>query len=452
MTLLTRFALLISLAGCGAIYNSPEVNPIAGSGEKVRVVPMTGESVMLANRSTYRPLALPAVFSQTAGGGSGLRGTGATPEPAIDSRPPNGALETRLPPPVNPGPYKIGIGDVVLLATPQVGGTVAELTGLLAAQNSRQGYTVQDDGAIAIPNVGRVQIAGMTLEEAEAELFQQLVAHQIDPSFSLEISEFNSKKVSVGGAVARPAVAPITLTPLYLDAALAAAGGVTVTDPDYASIRIYRDGTIYQIPLNDLYSKSGMKRIQLIDGDSVFVDTSYNLDLAQAYFAEQIQLASFKQAARKNALDELNAEVALRRGQLQEERQNFQTRLSLDGIKRDYVYLTGEVGKQGRFALPFDHVATLADAIYSNDGVPTRTGNVREIYVLRGSDDPREFASVTAWQLNAKNAGNLLLATRFELRPNDVVFVAEQPVTRWNRVIQQITPSLISTGINASNN
>ena len=38
-----------------------------------------------------------------------------------------------------------------------------------------------------------------------------------------------------------------------------------------------------------------------------------------------------------------------------------------------------------------------------------------------------------------------MLATRFELRPDDVIFIAEQPVTRWNRVIQQITPSLITS-------
>jgi polysaccharide export outer membrane protein len=33
-----------------------------------------------------------------------------------------------------------------------------------------------------------------------------------------------------------------------------------------------------------------------------------------------------------------------------------------------------------------------------------------------------------------------------ELRPGDVIFVAEQPVTRWNRVIDQITPSVINLG------
>ncbi|MEL6596954.1 MAG: polysaccharide biosynthesis/export family protein [Pseudomonadota bacterium] len=415
-------------------------------------MPVTAESVMVANRSGFTPQTLPAIFNQTAGS-SGLRGAGATPLPVSTPETRPQALETRVPPAVDPGPYRIGVGDVVLLATPQTGGTVEELTGLLAAQNRRQGYTVQDDGAIAIPDVGRVEIAGQTLEDAEALLFQRLVENQIDPTFSLEIAEFNARKVSIGGAVARPTVAPIRLTPLFLDQALAQAGGVTADDLDFASVRIYRDGSLFQIPLSRLYADSGLQRIQLVDGDSVFVDTEFELEKASAYFEEQIRLAEFRQNARSAALNELATEVSLRRASLQEARSNFQTRLDLGGVKRDYVYLTGEVGSQSRFTLPFNQRASLADALYDGaGGVPTTTGNVREIYVLRGSQNPREFAAVTAWHLDARNAANLLLATRFELRPNDVIFVAEQPVTRWSRVVTQITPSLISTGVSAAAN
>ena len=444
--------LTAALTACGVAYQSPDV--IAGSSDasKVRVVPVTAESVMVANRSGFPPQTLPAIFNQTAGS-SGLRGAGATPLPVSTPETRPQALETRVPPAADPGPYRIGVGDVVLLATPQTGGTVEELTGLLAAQNRRQGYTVQDDGAIAIPDVGRVEIAGQTLEDAEALLFQRLVENQIDPTFSLEIAEFNARKVSIGGAVARPTVAPIRLTPLFLDQALAQAGGVTADDLDFASVRIYRDGSLFQIPLSRLYADSGLQRIQLIDGDSVFVDTEFELEKASAYFEEQIRLAEFRQNARSAALNELATEVSLRRASLQEARSNFQTRLDLGGVKRDYVYLTGEVGSQSRFALPFNQRASLADALYDGaGGVPTTTGNVREIYVLRGSQNPREFAAVTAWHLDARNAANLLLATRFELRPNDVIFVAEQPVTRWSRVVTQITPSLISTGVSAAAN
>lgn len=442
--LFVLLSLGLGLAGCGVIYNSPSVNRMGGSDGKVRVVDMTPETVLAANRSSYSPKTLPSVFFATAGSGSGMRGAGATPEPAFGSRPQETFMETRVPPETNPGPYQIGVGDVVLLATPQAGSTVEQLSGLLAASNARQGYTVQDDGAIAIPNVGRVQIAGMTLEEAEAELFQRLVENQIDPTFSLEIAEFNSKKVSIGGAVAQPTVAPITLTPLYLDEALAAAGGITVEDQDYASVRIYRGGTLYQIPLTELYG-AGLQRVRLIDGDSVFVDTSYELELAQAYFAEQIRLAEFRQGARATALSALEAEVSIRRGAQQDARENYMARLNLDSVDRDYVYLSGEVDSQNRYPLPFGRTANLADALYSNGGVPVETGDVSEIYVLRGAADRREFGAMTAWRLDAKNAANLLLATRFELRPNDVIFVAEQPVTRWNRVVQQIVPSLINT-------
>lgn len=439
-------SLVLALSGCGVVYHSPSV-PV--SSETVNVVEMTPATVQQANASAYVPKALPAIFSQTGGTGSGLRGAGAVPDPVLDPRQKPGALATRLPPAPPAAPYTIGVGDVVLLATPQVGSTVEQLTGLLAAQNSRQGYTVQDDGAIAIPNVGRVQISGMTLEEAEAELFQRLVENQIDPSFSLEIAEFNSKKVSIGGAVSSPAVVPITLTPLYLDAALAATGGITVTDMDYASVRIYREGTLYQVPLNDLYTDGSLPKIQLLDGDSVFVDTAYDLELAQAYFSEQIQLAQFRQNGRIAALNELNAEVALRRGELEEARANYRTQLELEAVDRDYAYLTGEVRSQSRYALPFGNKATLADALFSSGGIETRTGNLRQVYVIRGSEVPGDV-SVTAWRLNATDATKMLLATRFEMRPNDIVFVAEQPVTKWNRVIQQITPSLVVSAANAA--
>lgn len=442
-----------ALTGCGVSYHSPSVNPLTDSDNKVRVIGMNPETVLVANASTYKPKSLPAIFYQTAGSGGVVPvGTGALPDAVFDARQNPRALETRVPPAVSPGPYQIGIGDVILLAAPQGQTTVEQLTGILAASNRRQGYTVQDDGAIAIPNVGRVRVAGLTLEQAEDELFQRLVENQIDPTFSLEIADFNSKRVSVGGAVARPTVVPVTLTPLYLDEVLAAAGGVTVQDQDLASVRIYRNGTLYQIPINELYSNTSLRRIQLVDGDSIFVDTAYELDLAEAYFRQQIQLAEFRQTSRSIALNQLRTEVELRRGALNEARQNYQTRIELGDVARDYVYLTGEVGRQNRFPLPFGRQATLADALYSNGGVPTETANVREVYVLRASNDPREFGAVTAWQLNGKDATNFLLATRFELRPNDVVFIAEQPVTKWSRVIRQITPSLITSGVAAANN
>ncbi|OIP82350.1 MAG: sugar transporter, partial [Rhodobacterales bacterium CG2_30_65_12] len=340
-----------------------------------------------------------------------------------------------------PGAYHIGIGDVLVLATPNSAGTVEALAGLLAAQNRRQGYTVQDDGAITIPEVGRVRLAGLSLEEAEAEIFQSLVAKQIDPTFSIEIAEFKSQSVAIGGAVKSAKTLPISLQPLTLARALTAAGDITVKDRDYATIRLYRDGKLFQVPLTTYLGDPKIQGLALKDGDAIYVDTEYDLDRAEGYFAQQIQLASFRQTARQTALNQLQTEVNLRRGELAERRQNYLARVDLDAIERDYVYIAGEVGVQNRFTLPFERKASLADALFKETkGVPNISGNIAALYVLRASAGG---SGVTAWHLDALNAANLVLATRFELRPNDVIFVAEQPVTALNRLVSQIAPSIV---------
>lgn len=442
----------LSIAGCGTVYRTSDVVEGVAGGTNVRVLAVTAESVIQANRSSLAPKSLPAYFSQTAGTGSSVRGGSNLPSPTFQDEVRPKALELRLPPRADPGPYQIGVGDVVLLATPRAATSVEQLSGLLAAQNARQGYTVQDDGSINIPDVGRVRIAGLTIEDAEAALFQRLVENQIDPTFSLEISEFNSRKVSIGGAVGQPAVVPVTLTPLYLEEALAAAGGITVADQDYASIRLYRDGTLYQIPLSELYSRASLTRTRLLPGDAIFVDTEYELSRAQDYFAQQITLIQARQVARQSALAELQLEVTLRRSNLDEARANYQTRVDLGADNRDYVYLAGEVGTQSRFALPFERKANLADALYGSGGVASTTGDISQIYVLRASADPREFGAVTAWHLDTRNAANLALATRFELRPDDIVFIAQQPVTKWSRSVSQIIPQVLSAGNTLSGN
>nr|WP_223638384.1 polysaccharide biosynthesis/export family protein [Rhodobacter sp. TJ_12] len=449
--LLTGTMLVSPLAGCGVAYHKTSVSAGISDEGKVRVLPLTAESVLVANAAPYEPRELPAYFRQSGGLGGTLARPIAPPSPAFDrvSRP--GGLETRLPPPAEAPNYRIGVGDVVLLATPRTGSTVEQLTGILAAQTARQGYTVQDDGSISVPTVGRVQIAGRTVEDAEAVLFQRFLDKQIDPTFSLEITDFNSKKVAIGGDVTNPGVVPITLAPLHLDEALAAVGGVSSADVDTALVRLYRDGTLYQVPLKSVYERPQIGRMTLLAGDSIFVDTAYELDKAAAYFEEQIRLAQFKQGERQARLNALQTEVALRRDELKERRDNFAARLELGAEARDYAYLTGEIGQQTRYPLPFDRKATLADALYdAGTGLDAARSNPKEIYILRGSADPMEYESITAWHLDARNAAALLLATRFELHANDVIFVAAQPVRHWGNVVNAITPSLIISSVNAA--
>nr|WP_246594612.1 polysaccharide biosynthesis/export family protein [Mameliella sediminis] len=431
------------LAGCGVSYNSPKVRERKGE-QPVAVVEMTPKAVAYANASAYTPRALPDVFYAFAGSYGATAGAGAMP--AAPYLPDTGRqrLEYRPLPDIAPQPYRIGVGDVLLLATRGAGTTVEQLSGLLAAQNRRQGYTVRDDGTIAIPEIGAVQLAGLTLQQAEDQLFQALVSNQIDPSFSLEVAEFNSQKVAVGGAVKAAKLVPVTPNNLTLGQALITAGGLAVRDEEFASIRIYRDGTLYQIPVETYRAQPSIKDTLLVAGDAVYVDTTYDLDRAFEFYKTKIDVITLRSSARSTALQALSTEIAIRRGALVEQRDLFETRTKLDAEQRDYVYLSGEVNKQNRFALPYGHQATLADVLYGEGGFDTTTGDPTEIYVLRGSNDPSKVGEIVAYHLNAGNAANMILATQFQMRPNDVVFIEEQPITKWGRALQQAFPSLLN--------
>lgn len=404
--------LTAALTGCGIGYVPSSVSKTS---DYVRVVQLDFESVLIANRSSYSPRELPAVFHQ-AGGSSNMAGA--------MSRPSAGRQQLLAPPAADPGPYRIGVGDVLakIDAIPPVANEA------LGLPSNRQSYRVQQDGTIAVPEVGRIMVAGLTADEAEAAVFRKLVEGQANPSASLQIDGFNSQSISVGGAVGRAGNIPLTETPLTLDSALSAAGGVAAIEPDGVVIRIFRDNTRYQIPLTDYLTQARLQKTRLLNGDSVFVDLGS--DVAGAVSEATVAKTDYDISS----------------GGRDEARRNFEARKSMDAVERDYVYLAGEVATPGRFEMPYGRQTTLADALYSMGGYKNETANPSQIYVLRGSPDPADFGAVTAWHLNARDAANFVVATRMQMRPNDVVFIAEQPVTKWNRVIQQLVPSLLTSG------
>ncbi len=445
-SLLRSFALVtvIATTGCGVSYQSPKVIE-REDGSPVTVVPLSAATVSRANASPYTPRSLPSVFYAAASGGSAATGVGALPaSPYLPTTNPK-QQDFRPLPDVSPAPYRIGVGDVLLLATRGTGSTVEQLSGLLAAQNQRQGYTVRDDGSIAIPEIGPVQLSGLTVQEAEDRLFQVLVENQIDPSFSLEVAEFHSKRVAVGGAVKNPSLVPITLNTLTLSEALTAVGDTSLRDKEFATIRIYRDGNLYQIPLTLYLERQDLQKKVLLNGDAIFVDTSYDLDRAMEFYQSKIDVISLRTSAKSAALQALETEISLRRDALDERRQLFELREKLGAEKRDYVYLTGEVKNQSRFPLPYQQQATLADVLYVDGGFDTTTGDPSQIYVLRADSKSSDIGQITAYHLNAQNAADMIIATRLQMRPNDVVFIEEQEITKWSRALQQLFPSLIRT-------
>ncbi len=99
------------------------------------------------------------------------------------------------------------------------------------------------------------------------------------------------------------------------------------------------------------------------------------------------------------------------------------------------VFVMGEVSKQA--AIPMqDGRLTLADAM-ATAGVNQNAADPERIFVLRqGQDKP------LAYHLDAAEPSALILATAFELQPLDVVFVSASNLTRWNRVLSQLMPTV----------
>ena len=89
-------------------------------------------------------------------------------------------------------------------------------------------YQVASDGSVDLPFLHTVQVAGLEPQEIARLVRKLLMEKQVltDPSVVLQIKEYNSRRVTIMGQVAKPGTFPYT-TGLTLIQALSQAGGLT---------------------------------------------------------------------------------------------------------------------------------------------------------------------------------------------------------------------------------
>lgn len=239
---------------------------------------------------------------------------------------------------------------------------------------------VASDGMFFFPRVGRVKALGRTTEEIQVELTARLAKTIRNPQIDVRVSGFNSQSIQATGDLRAPNAQPITDVPLTVLDAINRAGGAPA-DADLQNVGVTRDGTRHVVNVAaQLETGDEHQNVLLQDGDILDVPDRTN----------------------------------------------------------SRVFVLGEVGKPA--SLPMNRgKLTLADALAGAGSIDPKSSDPRFIYVIRGAE--RE-AIPTVYRLDMTQVDAMLMMTRFDLQPKDVVYVQIKKEALFNRALEQITETL----------
>lgn len=122
----------------------------------------------------------------------------------------------------NPAPYTIGQGDVLSIVVwdhPELAGggmtaaTAALDNGTASSSAVQPGFAVDHMGRIQFPLIGLLHVEGQTEEQARALLTRKLARYIAQPSLTLRVQSYRSKRVYIDGWSRPPACRPSTTSP-----------------------------------------------------------------------------------------------------------------------------------------------------------------------------------------------------------------------------------------------
>jgi len=169
--------------------------------------------------------------------------------------------------PQNPGVtsvYRIGPDDVLKIDVFQVEELSTE-------------ERVSSAGTIVMPLIGTVAVAGLTPDEAEATIAAALAKDYLqDPQVDIFVSEYANMNVTVGGAVKKPGVFPLSGRTTLLQA-IAQAEGVTelANEQEVIVFRTTAGNTVnaYVVDLREV-QRGALTDPVLVSNDKIMVPES----------------------------------------------------------------------------------------------------------------------------------------------------------------------------------
>lgn len=274
--------------------------------------------------------------------------------------------------------YRLKFGDILSI-------DLVDYPDITAASNNRannlyaSGYTIDQQGYIQFPLIGRIKAQGLSVPQFSAALQQRLQRYLKFPDPQVKVLNYRGSKFYIDGEVQQPGEFNIADAPVTLYSAISMAGGET-PEADTNSITLTRQGKTYQLGLEQLQKRGvPINRIYLQDGDSVHVNSQ----------------------------------------------------------DRNKVYVLGEFGKVNPLEIP-EQGLSLAHVLGESQGLNPKTADAAKIYVIR---DQADHALTNIYYVDMQTMTNFALASRFEMQADDIVYVDPTGLTRWSRLISSILPS-----------
>ena len=240
-------------------------------------------------------------------------------------------------------------------------------------------YTIDPNGDIDLPFIGRIKIEGLDINKAQSKLISILSKYYKNPELQIEIDKYNSSKIYILGAVRNQLTINLDQKPIRLiDAAVQADFSPNSQDKLLGSKGLLRrDNQVYKINLNKVFKSVNPKEnFYLKKDDVLFIDRN-----------------------------------------------------------SDSIQVFGEVSKPGIYFPNDDFSLT---ELLSVSGLNKLTANAKKIYVIR--EDYNQFLKINVFELDVTNPVNLIIGKRFKLQSKDIVFIPATRLVKWNRVISLLTP------------